>query len=268
MKSPRVDACQRWLFQESNLRPLGETINTLAHEVARIPDDNTARAFVESHHYSGSYPAARERFGLYRASRLVGVAVFSVPMSDRVVTSVFPGDPLDSVELGRFVLLDEVAANGETWFLSRALRELGREGYRGVVSFSDPMARSTVDGERVFAGHVGTIYQAGNANYLGPTARRTLKLLPDARVFSARAISKVRSGERNWRTAAAPLVRAGAGEPPEDPDARRAWLTSALARFTRSVRHPGNHRYAFRLDRRAPFPRGPYLRSPKKDGRP
>lgn len=262
---PQVDACQRWLFRRSSFRPIGETIATHAHEVARIPDDATPKAFVEAHHYSGSYPAARERFGLYRGARLVGVAVFSIPCRPEVLTSVFPGDPLESVELGRFVLLDEVPANGETWFLARALRELARTGYRGVVSFSDPFPRqSALDGSTTFAGHVGTIYQASNATYLGTTQRRSLKLLPCGRVLSARALSKIRAGERGWRAAAEPLVRAGADAPPDDHDERRFWLARVLPHFTRTIRHPGNHRYAFPLVRRSGLVLGPYLAFPKK----
>ena len=53
---------------------------------------------------------------------LQGVAVFSHPCNDRVLTSVFPGRATDSVELGRFVLLDEVPGNGETWMLFHAWR--------------------------------------------------------------------------------------------------------------------------------------------------
>jgi hypothetical protein len=70
---------QRWYKRLNTWRDTSEIIDTHAHEVAEIFDDNTAKAFVEEHHYSGTYPAARERFGLYRGEQLVGVAVFSHP---------------------------------------------------------------------------------------------------------------------------------------------------------------------------------------------
>ena len=38
---------------------------------------------------------------------------------------------------------------------------------QGVVSFSDPSARTTAAGALVFAGHLGTIYAAHNATYVG-----------------------------------------------------------------------------------------------------
>jgi hypothetical protein len=244
---------QRWRDRLGSFRPDGEPIRTSDYDVAPISDDTTAKAFVERHHYSGSFPAARERVGLFRRGELVGVAVFSVPCRDEVLTRVFPNAD-ESCELGRFVLLDEVPGNGETWFLARAFRYMRAAGYCGVLSFSDPFARATLDGRTVFAGHIGTIYQAGNATYLGTGPRRSIKLLPDGRVFSARAISKVRAGERGWRHAAKELVAHGAPEAPEESGARREWLARWLGALTRTVRHPGNHKYAWSLHRAISLP--------------
>ena len=50
--------CQRWRERRDSYRPAGEVIDPRRFEVAPIPDDTTARAFVEAHHYSASYPAA------------------------------------------------------------------------------------------------------------------------------------------------------------------------------------------------------------------
>src|SRR5262245_32628487 len=216
-------ANQRWRERRSSYRPSGEVIDTRRYEVAAIASDAEARAFVESHHYSGAYPAARFRLGLYRHAALVGVAVFSHPARDEVLTNVFPGDARESVELGRFVLLDDVPGNGETWFLGRCFEELRREGLRGVVSFSDPVPRTTAAGAVVFAGHVGTIYQAHNALYLGRAKSSVLRLLPDGRVFSNRAAAKIRGRERGWRYAAAQLEAFGAAPLTDTMDAR-AWL--------------------------------------------
>lgn len=235
---------QRWRDRRGSYRPAGETIRTLEHEVAAIADDTTARAFVERHHYSGSYPAARARFGLYRGGELLGVAVFSQPVNDASL-AVLPGGA--GVELGRFVLLDRVAGNGETWFLARCFDLLRADGHAGVISFSDPFARTTAGGQIVHGGHVGTIYQAHNAVFLGRAGANTLRLLPDGRVFSKRAISKIRARERGWRYAVEQLVTAGAPEPTED---LRTWLPGALAAATRKVRHPGNWKYAWALSRR------------------
>lgn len=238
---------QRWRERRDLYRPIGETIVTAHYEVAAIPDDTTAKAFVVQHHYSSSYPAARFRFGLYWGGLLVGVAVFSVPMQ-AMVLDCLPCPRAVAVELGRLVLLDLVPANGESWFIARCFDLLRRAGVEGIVSFSDPMPRVRLDGTRIFAGHIGNCYQASNAVYLGLTDRRTIRLLADGNVFSARTISKIRSRERGWRYAVEQLVRAGAAALGEHGDAR-AWLTTWLPRLTRAVRHPGNHRYAFGLDR-------------------
>lgn len=243
---------QRWRDGRGSYRRPDEPIVTAAHDVAAIAGDTTARAFVERHHYSGSYPAARFRFGLYERGDLVGVAVFSVPVRIEVLTSVYPELPVEQLaELGRFVLLDRVAGNGETWFLARCF-ELLRGQLAGVVSFSDPAPRTTVAGDVVMPGHVGTIYQAANARYMGRGTVRTLRLLPDGRVLSARAIQKIRAGERGWRPAAALLERLGAERLPDicPAEMRRAWLATWLPRLTRTMRHPGNHRYAWVIDRR------------------
>jgi hypothetical protein len=251
---------QRWRERRDLYRPAGEVIQPSRYDVEPL-DEATAKAFVVAHHYSGSYPAARFRFGLYDRGELAGVAVFSHPCRDEVLTRVFAGEATDSVELGRFVLLDEVPGNGESWFLARAFERL-RGHVRGILSFSDPMPRERADGTLVTPGHVGTIYQASNGIYLGRGQRRTLRLLPDGRVFSARAASKIRALERGWKHASALLEEFGA--PPLDQDAPAQWLATWLPRLTKTVRHPGHHLYAWALERRV-RPRlvsaGPY---PKK----
>jgi hypothetical protein len=111
-----------------------------------LPGDAQAKAFVVRHHYSASYPAARRRYGLFGPAGLEGVAVFSVPCNDRVLTGVFAAPARQMVELGRFVLLDEVGFNAESWMLARCLELLRQDGFRGVVSFCDPVPRTTADG--------------------------------------------------------------------------------------------------------------------------
>jgi len=65
--------------------------------------------------------------------------------------------PLRSrLDLGRFVLLDEVPGNGETFFLGRCFDLLRREGLAGVVSFCDPLPRHTEVGETFHRGRIGT----------------------------------------------------------------------------------------------------------------
>lgn len=180
---------------------------------------------------------------------LVGVAVFSVPMHQRIIPRhTGLDDPREGVELGRFVLLDEVAGNGETWFLRRAFALARAElGVRAVIAYSDPVARTALDGRLVKPGHLGTIYQAHNGRFLGRASPSTLWISPFGRAVPPRAVSKIRNVERGAAYSERLLVDLGA--PPrkvgEDP---RAWVERALAGFRR-LRHPGNFVYAWPLDR-------------------
>jgi hypothetical protein len=239
---------QRWRARRDSYRPPEEPIRTAEYDVAPIAADGPAKRFVEEHHYSASYPAARFRFGLYRQGGLVGVTVYSHPCNAAVLTSVFPGSPDDSVELGRFVLLDEVPGNGETWFLARTFGLLRSEGLRGVVGFSDPSPRTDLAGNVVFPGHLGRIYQAANAVYLGRGTPRILRLLPDGTVLSERALQKIRKRERGWRYAVDLLTRFGAA-PPRSEEDLVSWLRLWLPRLTRPLRHHGTHKYAWSLRR-------------------
>lgn len=236
--------CQRWRARRDLYRPAGEPIVTRHYEVARIDRDN-ARAFVEQHHYERSFPAAVAQFGLFRGE-LVGVAVLSQPASQAALDAALPFSDA-GIELGRFVLLDQVPSNGESWFLARAFELARRDGFEAIVAHSDPQPRATAAGDTVFIGHIGGIYQATNAVYCGLTPRRTRRLLPNGLVLSRRAISKLNARARGWRYVVDLLVRYGAPPPSGD---WRAWCALAVDAVSRPVRHTGNHRYVWALDRR------------------
>ncbi|MGH3297848.1 MAG: hypothetical protein ACRDP7_39250 [Trebonia sp.] len=250
-------ACQRWNpgGVPSWRRPCDGGFDPGRYGVAPV-SDGQAKEFVTSLHYSRSYPAAVHRYGLFDlagpAPALAGVAVLSVPASKTVLTSVFPHlEPYgESLELGRFVLVDAVPANGESWFLGQCARLAATAGLRGLVMFSDPVQRRSADGTVVMPGHVGVIYQATNAVYTGHGTPRTLTVLPDGTVFSDRAAQKIRRRERGHDYAERQLVSLGARPPRAGEDPAR-WLAAALADVhARKIRHPGCHRYAFPLGTR------------------
>jgi hypothetical protein len=245
------DGNQRWRNRRHFFVPPQCRFQPARYDVLELPGDAQAKAFVLRHHYSASYPAARRRYGLFGPSGLEGVAVFSVPCNDRVLTSVFAAPAHQAVELGRFVLLDQVGFNGESWMLARCFELLRCDGFRGVVSFCDPIPRTSSDGVVVFPGHLGIVYQASNAVYLGRGTPRTLRLLSDGRVLSDRALSKLRAGVKGWRYTADLLEAAGA-DPAPGPGCGDlvAWAARWVPLLTRPLRHPGCHRYAFALDRR------------------
>lgn len=196
----------------------GEIFDKRDYRVSVIRCAREAKPFVEAHHYSGSFPATRLSCGLFRngaAGRpeLVGVCAFSVPVNNAsVLRHTGLDDPLAGVDLGRLVLLDDVAGNAESWFVSKAFRELRREkpGVISVVAYSDPVPRLSATGEAVMPGHVGTVYRALSANFRGRSSRRTDILLPSGKAFSPRAASKLRNGDVGAGYAERLLVSEGA----------------------------------------------------------
>lgn len=249
--------CQRWGDRRHSWRHTSEGgFDPGRYEVALSADEGTCKDFVVRHHYSASYPAARLRAILLEddgaQGRLVGVAVLGIPMSRAVLSRAFPRlEPYrESLELSRFVLLDEVPANAESWFLARAFRLAASEGVRGVVSFADPVPRHGADGTLVFPGHMGIIYRASNGLLTAERGTpRTLLVGPDGRVLSARALQKIRRGEQGSDYAERQLVGWGARARGVR-EGRREWLSAALGEAgVRRLRHPGNLRYLFRLGR-------------------
>lgn len=242
---------QRWRDTTPRWRPAGEDgFDPDRYEVREIPEDAAAR-FVRAHHYSASWPSTRLHFGLHDGARLVGVVALGVPMSVKVLTNPFPSlvPYTESLEQSRLVLLDEVPANGESWFCAEAFRVAARDGVRGVVAFSDPMPRWRRDGALIKPGHVGIVYQALNFTYCGRGTRRSLVVLPDASVLTARAIAKVTARERGHAGVVSRLVALGATPPCPGGDLA-VWLRVALDEVrARRVHHPGNHRYVIRLGR-------------------
>lgn len=215
--------------------------------------DSVARQFVVDHHYSGSYPAAVERIGLFHRKQLVGVSVFSVPMNNAAIPKYTGLAPKAGLDLGRFILLDSVPYNGETFFLAKALSALRdvRPGVRGVIAYSDPVPRHTQTGQIVMPGHIGTVYKAGNSRYVGRSAARVLHVAANGHVLSPRAISKIRLQEQGAQGAERNLIRLGA--PPRQHGQHPAeWIDEVLAsgQFAR-VKHPGNHVFCFALGRPA-----------------
>lgn len=232
------DRCQRWNAGQVSWRHRSEGGFDRARFRVEQIDTTTAKTFVTGHHYSRSMPASRLAFGMFERGELVGAAVLGVPMGKKVLTNPFPTlTPFyQSAELSRFVLLDRVPANGETWFLARALRQARRLGLLGVLAFSDPAW-----------GHWGTIYQARSAVPAGKSTARTRLILHDGLVLSDRAQSKVRAGETGRAYVISRLIANGA-RPPRAAEDLRSWLPEALApAVARRERHGGCFRYLFPL---------------------
>lgn len=147
---------QRWTEKVFTWKKSREVCDTRALEVEVISEAE-ARAFVTTHHYSASYPSARFRVGLFQRGALVGCAVFGVPAGPTVLQARTGFDHTAAIELSRFVLLDEVAYNAETWFFKRARGALvsAHPELKALLAYSDPQPRRAREGALVLLGHVG-----------------------------------------------------------------------------------------------------------------
>lgn len=255
---------QRWRLGRVRHRPAGEPFEPRAHGLEPL-DRDTASAFVCTHHYAGSYPAARVAYGLYRAfTGLVGVVVFGRGQQDAAGPRYAPGvDPAHVVELQRLVLLDDVESNGESWTVAKALEQLRVDlpEVRLVLSYSDPVIRRRLDGSPILPGHVGIVYQALGARYHGRGKRRRLVLAPTGEVVPERAASKLEAGHRGGPGLYRRLIDWGA-PPIRVGESASVWLERALVEGPfRALPHTGNHVYSWALDptleraRGKPYPR-------------
>lgn len=240
--------CQRWRDGNHSFRhPRDGGFDPNNYTVEPI-DELTAKRYVVTNHYSGTYPAASRRYGLFEDDRLAGVMVLGVPASRGALSNVLPSlEPYkESLELSRFVLDDECPANSESWFLARGFELAATSGIRGIVSFADPVPRK-LDDRVIFPGHIGTIYQATNARYTGRGTARTLTLLPTGEVFNDRSAQKVRGRERGHEHVEKKLIAMGA-RPLRAGERPNAWLTEALEDVGATrFRHGGCHRYVFAI---------------------
>lgn len=133
-----IDRCQRWKDRRSMFRLVGDRFDPARHSVDIIAR-NPAIDFVTSHHYSGTFPTNRLNVGIFRGRRLAGVATFSVPARGTIPLRAGLPDN-HGVELGRFVLLDEVEANAETFCSERPAHR--KQIKRNRKKAGDPPARS------------------------------------------------------------------------------------------------------------------------------
>lgn len=250
---------QRWRARRSRFVDDLSLIDPRDFAVDVLAPD-PARRFIAEHHYLPNYPAARLAVGLFGRgvagcqARLLGVAVFATPSTSAVITrhSGFD-DAARGTTLARLLLLDEVAGNGETWFLARANRLLRAEKpeIEAIVSYADPMA-----------GHIGQCYAALSGAYRGRTEPRTAYQVNNVPI-SGRSLSKIRLGERGDAGAIDQLVALGAPKPALG-ERSDAWLSRLRrAHVLTAERTLGLFVYCFELTKAArragrTLPRRPY----------
>ncbi|MDP3615309.1 MAG: hypothetical protein Q8R98_26015 [Rubrivivax sp.] len=252
-----IHRSQRWRDRRASFLLPDSVIDPSEYAVDVISKSDAA-SFVADHHYLRTCPPGVMAVGLFRnskpSSRLVGVTLFSNPMNAAAIP-LHTGLPATAgVELGRLVLLDEVATNGESFLLSRAFKLLrrSRPQLEAITAYSDPTPRFAPDGTLTHKGHVGHCYTAlmGPRCYRGQRPKRRVLITPDGQVFPDRTLSKIRNSERGSAYATDALLRLGAPRPTSAD--LRAWVADLIsAGFLAQRWAAGVHAYSFPLTRAA-----------------
>lgn len=146
-----------------------------------------ARQAVEAWHYSRSLPAAGlDLYGVKERGRFIGVVVFGMGANPNLARPF--GLRQDEVrELARVALCDD-RSTPTSKIVANCLRRLQRDRpeVRLCVSYADTSQ-----------GHLGTLYQAGNWCYLGPSKGRFLRVNGE-RLHTRSAYQRWRSSSVKW----------------------------------------------------------------------
>jgi hypothetical protein len=142
----------------------GGSIPTLPlHKLLRVERCNLiqVQGLIKRLHYSHSCfgVTADYCYRVLHDERLVGGAIFGLPAAYNVARKYDGGESL--LELRRFVLIDALPRNSESFCLGVMLRALRKEGVKRVLSYADPAH-----------GHAGTIYAASGFTFMGETKPR------------------------------------------------------------------------------------------------
>jgi hypothetical protein len=100
-------------------------------------------------HYIGRWPTNLTLvLGLYKGPKVLGVCTWSEPHKEMLNRF-----GLNTWELSRLWLFDEIPRNAETFVIGRSIRLIRRDhpNLKTLISFADPAE-----------GHQGTIYKASN----------------------------------------------------------------------------------------------------------
>lgn len=144
----------------------GPSVNEIEVLPVAVP---IAKNLLVQHHYLHSFPGGTQIcLGAFVGNRLLGVLTLGVGPTNahRLVDGAAPSD---CVTLTRLWLSDELPKNSESRVLGIALRSLRKATkLKFVLTYADPNAQ-----------HIGTIYQATNWIYIGPSQAMPLLDLGD-----------------------------------------------------------------------------------------
>ena len=163
--------CQRWCERRDSYRPKGEVMDPREYEVSALPTAE-AKAFVISHHYSGTFPAARRSFALHRRGQLVGVAVFRDDLA-QIMRLLPDGSVLSARAIAKIKAMDQ------GWlYASKILIEHGAEPLRIGADLFGAADDPKVWTERWVLALTRPVRHPGNWRYDFPLQRKVKSKLP------------------------------------------------------------------------------------------
>jgi hypothetical protein len=135
-----------------------ELVNPKIDEVHYVEASN----FINQYEWLGNVGAAQYCFGLRYSGRLAAVVCFARPTSRVAFASLAGLGPRDVFQLCRGASTHWAPKNVASMLIAWSLRRMeAKFGAKLIVAYADPAA-----------GEIGTVYQAANAMYLGPTDSR------------------------------------------------------------------------------------------------
>lgn len=121
------------------------------YEVRDCPLSDAAALIRAEHYARGCSNTAVYRHGLYKADRLVGVALW-LPPTKNCAKTVHPTEWRRVLALSRLAVLPSEPQNSESLLIGASIRKIRREKkWVGLVTFAD-----------LSQGHTGKIYKATN----------------------------------------------------------------------------------------------------------
>ena len=121
---------------------------------------NAVKPYLIDRHYAGRMPSISYAFGLFDGDDLIGVVTYGTPAGASQREGLLGKEHADIVlELNRLCLKHN-RKNEASFLVAHSLKMLPRP--RVIISYADSAQ-----------GHIGTVYQASNAIYLGLSEKRT-----------------------------------------------------------------------------------------------
>jgi hypothetical protein len=165
-------------------------------EVSKVRDFNVhpvsrdeVQFFAEQWHYSKSAGSVLWAYGLYDHFKLLGVVAYNMPTRE-VCAFPFGEEYVDSVaHMGRLICRDESPRNSESRLIAQSLKMLKEDkpNFRAVITYAAGRQN-----------HLGYVYQATNALYLGTAKERSFYVDQKGNHRSTNKIYFEEALQRGW----------------------------------------------------------------------